>query len=236
MNLKAQKVARGFVEAGLELSYHLSIHEKLALLKSDIPTDRTIAARLLKSESPEIVIEYLIDALKIEKKLYPKIEISKTLTWFGQHSVKPLIKLLGKIGNNQHKKVPESEFKKDNYPLPRDIAARILAHIGISALPELMNSLPCLNIKQVSEAIDAIGFICFYEYSEDVYTVLYQLYNTSPTNDLIKWKLLRAFSSFKESYHLLLEEITLLTNQRLKLEAARSIRLVEKRNTNGVSF
>lgn len=73
-----------------------------------------------------------------------------------------MFEYLGKIGNNQHKVLPSNGFNKNNYPLPRDIIARTLAHMNEVILPELLDVLKSNNILAIREVIDAIGFICFY--------------------------------------------------------------------------
>lgn len=225
---KEQLAQRGFLSADL-YSKFLSYNKQLELLKSPIPTDRTLAARLLKNETKtEEAIEHLITALKKEKKLYPKIEISETLIEYGKPSVPPLITLLGKVGTNQHKAVPEKEFKKDSYPLPRDISSRILAHIGTVALPELLNNLETLDGSQLSEAIDAIGFICFYDYNPDTYEQLLNYYHKNTENGLIQWKIIRAMSAFPESENFLALEKQSQKNERLKKEIERSIAVIKK--------
>lgn len=231
---KEQLEKRGFLSKEFNTgSYDLSLNEKFRLLQSKIPTDRTFAARLLKNENEvKNVIEHLIKALIIEKKLYVKIEISNTLISYGKLSVKPLIKVLGEIGNNQHKVVPEKEFKKKNYPLPRDISSRILAHIGKNALPELLNNLERLDIKQQLEAIDAVGFICFYDYCPNTYELLKKCYLQNSENELIKWKIIRALSGFAESENFLEIEKINHQNKRLKEEIKRSVSLIKKRIEN----
>lgn len=159
--------------------------------------------------------------------MYPKIEISNTLISFGKSSVKPLIKLLGKIGSNQHKTVPDKEFKKDSYPLPRDIAGRTLAHIGKVALSELLKSFETLDLEQKSEAIDTIGFICFYDYQTEAYDILKKCYKQNSESELIKWKIIRAFSGFTESVSLLEMEYKNLLNGRLRKEVDRSLFLIK---------
>jgi len=229
---KEQLEKRGFLPKEFNTdSYDLSFNEKLELLKSKIPTERTLGVRLLKNEiDTKKVIDGLIKTLIFEKKLYPKIEISKSLVACGKQSVKPLIGILGKIGTNQHQIIPEKEFKKDNYPLPRDIASRILAHIGKIALSGLLNNLEKLDVKQLSEAIDAIGFICFYDYCPYTYDVLKKCYLQNSENKLIKWKIIRAFSGFPESERFLDKEKKNLQNARLLKEIERSILLIKKRN------
>lgn len=228
---KEQLEKRGFLSKDFDLtSCELSLEEKLRLLESKIPTERTLAARLLKNETATVeIIDCLINALAKEKKLYPKIEISNTLENFGKPIVKSLITMLGKIGTNQHKVVPEKEFKKDNYPLPRDIAARIIAHIGNEALPDLVSHFATMCYKKKTEAIDAIGYICFYNDNPKIYKLLKACYKSNKDDELIKWKLLRAFSSFHESEVFLRTEKGKLQRKRLQLEIDRSISLIIKR-------
>lgn len=223
---------RGFLSKELKLDvYSLTLNEKIDLLKSKIPTDRTLAARLLKHETDvEYIIAHLITALIKEIKLYSKIEISMVLVSFGKLSVKPLIKTLGEIGANQHKVIPDKEFKKNSYPLPRDIASRILAHIGKAALPELLINLEGMTLKQQSEAIDAIGYICFYNACPEAYQILKKCYLQNATSALIKWKISRAFSAFPESKSFLDMEKQNLQNQKIGKEIERSIALIMKRN------
>lgn len=222
---------RGFLPKKFNIdNYNLTFDEKLNLLESKIPTERTLTARLLKNEiNTGNAVENLIKTLAKEKKLYPKIEISTALISYGELSVKPLIQALGSIGSNQHRGVPIKEFKKDSYPLPRDIASRILAHIGKIALPELLSNLEILDIKQQAEAIDAIGFICFYEYSFEAYEILQKCYIKNSNSELIQWKIIRAFSAFSESKNFLEMEKSNHQNERIKLEIERSISLIRKR-------
>jgi len=220
---------RGFVASGIEKKYlDTTFEQRTGLLKSRRPTDRTLGARLLTKNSDLSAIAYLIDTLIDEKKLYPKIEISNSLVSFGIDAVVPLIGLLGKIGNNQHKVVPETNFKKDNYPLPRDIAGRILVRIGTTAIPDLLKVLDSNDLIKLSEAVDAIGFICFYEHQMNVFGLLRKCMDANVDNNLIKWKLLRAMSAFPESEPFLREQLK-SSNGPLRLEIERSLSLIKKR-------
>jgi hypothetical protein len=87
------------------------LKKKNELLQSGTPADRTLGARLLANSKNDHAIDFLIKAVTIDKKLYPKIEICNSLVSCGQRSIKPLIKILGQVGTNQHRKVPEKEFK-----------------------------------------------------------------------------------------------------------------------------
>ncbi|AOT72470.1 hypothetical protein [Geosporobacter ferrireducens] len=79
--------------------------------------------------------------------------------WIGE-----TIEYLGKVGKNQYKELPDKPFDKNNYPLPRDIISRTICKVGIPALKHLRECLYTGSYEQILEAIDAIGFISFYEY------------------------------------------------------------------------
>ena len=221
---------RGYVADGIEKKYfYLSTEQRTGLLKSDSPVDRTIGARLLFNCAEVSVIEYLIEALVAEKKLYPKIEICNSLVSFGKESVGPLILLLGKIGNNQYREIPKKAFKKTNYPLPRDIVARTITRIGTPALSDLLKCLNSDDLNMLSEAIDAIGHICFYKYSANLYIALKECFDKANINDLIRWKIIRTMSAFPESI-LFLSHLKLTTrNEYFKMEIERSLKLINSR-------
>jgi hypothetical protein len=211
-------------------AYKLNLPEKLDLLKSKVPVTRTLAARLLKDENKSAdIVDALICALTIEDKLYVKIEISEALASCGELAVEPLIRKFGKIGNNQHRFVPEKEFNKSSFPLPRDISARILSGIGLCALPQLLSFIKTARENQLSEAIDAIGFICFYKNEAGVFPVLKSIYDQNNENNLIKWKIIRACSGIPESLDFLKSEEKFLKNAILQNEIKRSIKLSMKK-------
>jgi len=231
-----QLVSRGYLAKGMESEYpDKSLDEKIELLQNEIPTDRTLGARLLVNSKSDKIIGCLINALTVEKKLYCKIEICNSLVSCGQPSIKPLITILGQVGTNQYKKVPEKEFKKDSYPLPRDIAARTLVRFGPTALNELENVLNSRDEKQLSESIDAVGFICFYDYNHDIYTKLADCYSKNDQNNLIRWKIIRAMSGVPESKPFLQEQKKRIYNVRLQREIKRSLLLIEKKSGTPLS-
>jgi len=220
---------RGFIAPEIENKYlDTTFEQRIVLLKSKLPTDRTLGARLLTKNSDLSTIDYLIEALIKEKKLYSKIEICNSLVSFGINAVIPLIGLLGQIGNNQHREVPKIDFKKDNYPLPRDIASRTLIRIGAKAIPDLLKVLDSNNLIKLSEAIDTIGFICFYEPQINVFGFLIKCFDSHVDNNLIKWKIFRAMSAFPESESFLRRQLQLI-NEPLQLEIERSLSLIKKR-------
>ena len=221
---------RGFVIKGVENNYlNTSFEQRIGLIKSNLATDRTLGARLLARSAKVLSIDYLIEALILEQKLYSKIEICNSLVSFGKEAVIPLIALIGKIRNKQYLEIPAVDFKKVNYPLPRDIASRTLIRIGSIALPDLLNFLNCNDQTRISEAIDAIGFICFYENQPEVYKELKNCFYHNSENDLIKWKIFRAMSAFAESESFLNEQKQQLLSERIKSEIERSLLLIKKR-------
>lgn len=205
---------------------YMSLHEKIELLQSKTATNRTLGALLLKENKTSTTVNYLIDALKTEKKLYCKIEICNTLSELKELAVIPLIACLGKIGNNQHKTVPQKAFLKDSYPLPRDIAARTLIRIGEIAIPELLKHLKTKNQRVLSELIDAIGHINFNTTVKNIYPLLKACYLQNNSNELVQWKIIRAMCGVYESKTFLEQQFNKLKNQRLKQEAKRSLRLI----------
>ena len=208
---------------------NISLNEKVKLLESKIAVERTLGARLLENNPTKQTVEHLLEALKKEKKLYSKIEICNTLSELGEIGISPLINNLGQIGKNQHQSVPEKDFKKDSYPLPRDIVSRTLIRIGTKAIPNLLKELEIANESVLSELIDTIGHINFQSKVEGIYEFLKRCYDKNTTNDLIKWKIIRAMSGIKESEKFLNDQYTLLENKRLKSEIKRSLRILKKR-------
>jgi len=219
---------RGYIADGIEQKYpNASFEQRTELLKSNLPCERTLGARLLGTYPDIKAIDYLTNALIKEKKLYSKIEICNSLVSFGKDAVIPLIHLLGKIGTNQHRVLPERSFKKNSYPLPRDIAARILIRIGVTALPDLVAGLSNNDLSMLSELIDTIGFICFYEPQPNLLEPLKNCFYRNEQHDLIKWKIFRAMSAFSESRLFLKGQQEQEDNTRLKSEIERSLSSID---------
>lgn len=224
-----QLKSRGFLAEGLEHKYiNISVQEKHNLLTSTIATNRTLGARLLKEYKTDQTVHLLIKALTKEKKLYSKIEICNTLIELDEITILPLITCLGQIGNNQHKTVPEKEFLKDSYPLPRDIVSRTLIRIGSKAIPKLLNNLKTKNLNLLSELIDTIGHIHFNSKTENIYQPLAQCYHHYKEHSLIQWKIIRAMSGVSESESFLKEQLHQVKNIRIQKEINRSLRLLKQ--------
>jgi hypothetical protein len=228
MKLADRKADRGFVAEGDEIIYAESSNDELIdLLKSRIAIERTIGARLLGSRG-DVSIEYLLIAIKTEEKLYPRLEICRSLAQIGEPSIDGLIQLLGVIGNNQHQTPSDEPFLKESYPLPRDLAARTLISIGQPALPVLCGVLNEDHPAKISEAIDAIGFICSKGGADQYLKTLMTCYNRFKNNDLLRWKLIRAMSSFPESLIFLEKHLSVENNPAIQQEIKRSIRIINK--------
>ena len=226
MNSAKDKDQRGFVVAGDEVSYLLKTNDELLdMLKSQVAVERAIGARILGRRGNEFA-EFLLTALGSEQKLYTKIEICNSLVNFGEYSVTGLVKRLGKIGKNQHRIPAVEPFKKKSYPLPRDIAARTLIRIGPIALPALCEVLKADDPSKISEAIDAIGFICYSGGQDRYLRPLMDCYDTFKSNDLLRWKIIRAMSAFPASLAFLEVQLSIESNPAIKQEIERSIRLI----------
>jgi len=193
---------RGYITVEDTMNYIcFNENELLELLKSKEPYKRTIAVHLLsnQNELDDQIIHLFCKMLLHEKKLYTKIELCNGLTKASVESVKTMVNYLGVIGKNQYKELPNKEFNKKSYPLPRDIIARTLAHMSVEVLPELIKILKTNNIIAIREVIDSIGFICRYNdntYSESILNELITCFNEYTKDEVVRWKIVRAFESF----------------------------------------
>jgi HEAT repeat protein len=226
-------VLRGWVdETSLNDYSSLKVQAIPSLLKSKIPSERTVSAKLISKRNFKQYIPDLCEALKKEKKLYTKLAICEAISDFGKDSIQYLIPLLGIISNNQYKEIPHKIFEKINYPLPRDIAARIIIRIGDAALPYLNKIILNGNRVQILEAVDAIGFISYYSGNTGSLQLMIKLYKTSVGNDeLLEWKIVRALEAFNNS-----EVISILQhicvnhkNESIRAEAARSLKQIKNK-------
>ena len=223
--------SRGFVDK-FQIDYDVSVTSLENLLTSETPEKRTLAAIIIQEKNIFCLIPNLISALKIEKKLYSKIAISETLINFEEKSIEPLIPLLGQIGNNQHQKLPKAPFKKDNYPLPRDIVARILSQMGVDVISILLNAVDRMLRDQLLESIDVMGNITYYSQNTDSLIFLLDLFEKNKNDKLMIWKIIRAFSSFSEAKVIeILEKI--INDSKIEQhvwEAKRSLCLIKRRS------
>jgi HEAT repeat protein len=218
-----QLESRGYVSKKQENPFlNEDIDSLISLLNNPIPMNRTLAAQAIAMGKNVNAIPYLYKALQKETKLYSKLAINDALISFGEAAVEEGIKLLGTTGNH-YKSVPKELFKKVNYPLPRDIIVRVLMRIGPDAMPQLVAFLKRGKEKQIAEAIDAIGYITYYNEGCNVYNDLIECFNKYSDNELILWKIYRALSACPQGRNFLEKQLTKETNERLKDEIKRSL-------------
>jgi hypothetical protein len=201
----------------------------LSLLRSEKPVERTCAAiHLHRSPNPNAIDE-LCEQLSIEKQLYPKLAMCEVLAECAELSIKPLIALLGKIGNNHETKIPETGFYKVSYPLPRDISARTICRFGSVAILPLEKFIETSkNNKAISQAIDAYGHILYTNKIERSSAILQNLNKKYPENDFLKYKIAQCLSGFHDEWakDFLLETLHKGCNG-LRLGALRSLTLLK---------
>jgi hypothetical protein len=232
-----QLQSRGYINVKDTNDYaHFSKNELLELLKSKEAYKRTIGINLLSNEGKlnNEMINLFCNMLLHEKKLYTKIELCNALSKASIESVKVMVNYLGVIGNNQYTELPNKEFNKKSYPLPRDIIARTLAHMSVEVLSELVVVLKTNNIIAIREAIDAIGFICFYNqncYGKSILEDLILCFNQYIHDDIVRWKIVRAFESFDSKVVLdILMNIEENDNKlTIRQEAKRSLNIISGR-------
>lgn len=189
-----------------------SQRELLALLDHKDAVPRTAAASLLQM-TPETEIPIavaLVQRLSIEKCLYTRLAICEALEKGDRETTLQMIPFLGKIGTNQHKKLPDRVSQKKSYPLPRDIIARSLAKMPPEVFPILLHVLQENDPEIICEVLDAIGFMAFYhlqlstpEHAEAVFAVIERYQD----NRLLLWKAIQCLCAFpsQKTERLLLE-------------------------------
>ncbi|MBH0099989.1 hypothetical protein I6E68_12680 [Salinibacterium sp. NSLL150] len=232
----SQLRGRGFLrDEDLDASRHLSAAELTRQLDSTDAVERSAAVRLLsRAAGPDASLDQLfVERLTRETKLYTKLELCEALQAGGQETAQRLIPLLGAIGRNQHEQPSTEAFKKTSYPLPRDIVARVLARMDPVVLPPLIAAVVDGPRTRAVEAIDAVGFLCFYSAVTTpdrlaALNALTEKLRGNPDDELMQWKIVRALESFNHpNAKLLLERLVAgSTNPVIVQEAQRSLALV----------
>lgn len=158
---------RGYIEnSDLREFKELDKTELIKLLHDKVPIHRSAAARVigLKYGAGEAEIaKILLEQLYKEKKLYTRLEICTALESGNSITAKKMIPYIGKIGNNQHRVLPDRPSLKRSYPLPRDLIVRSLARMKREIMPVLMEVLDSNDTDKIREVLDAIGFLAFYD-------------------------------------------------------------------------
>lgn len=201
----------------------------LSLLRSEKPVERTCAAIHLQKFQNPLVVSGLCEQLSDEKKLYSKLAVCETLAKCSELSIKPLIELLGKIGNNHETEIPGAGFFKVSFPLPRDISARTICRLGSIAILPLEKFIESSKDKKaIAQAVDAYGHILYSNKIERPSSTLQKLSEKYPENDFIKYKITRCLSGFRGEWAKeFLLEILQKGCSGLRLEALRSLTLLK---------
>ena len=209
----------------------------IQLLDSSIPTERTIAVRLLAQngmvKEPEVA-KRLLERLSREKCPYPKMEIQRALQQGGKDTAQQMTTYLGQIRSGQYKHLPRKCSDKNGYPMPRDLIARILGKMDEEIYPILAATLAKKDILVLREAVDAVGFFLFYHpqiNSDTALENLLKLRETCATDAVLQWKILTALSAFpqQESIQVLSQSAEESRRRLFRQEAERSLYLIENR-------
>lgn len=195
---------RGYIN-NLDLSeYSIFTTEELYhLADSKLAFERTIAFHLLAQKiniNEKRFVALLLSKLKREKELYTKIEICSILEKGNKDTCRMITEYLGKIGDNQHQEIPETVSKKNSFPLPRDIIARILGRMNPENIEVLLEILKSGDVFQISEDLDAIGFMVFYNRSLETYdnfVCIKEAIEAHKHIPLIVWKGVLCLSAFR---------------------------------------
>ena len=229
---------RGFIEENDVLDFnHLSNSDLLNLLNSTHSYERTIAVRLLFQRKQYYDLEItklLLVKLSNEKSLYTKLEICKLLEHGNLATAKLMTSYLGIIGNNQYTCLPENVSRKKSYPLPRDIIARSLARMSFEVITTLEDVLLSNNEPKISEAVDALGFMLFYNQDKlniSYYNLVLSTMQKYHYNDLIYWKCITCLSAFNSVKNIALLKRVLVSDKPklIREEASRSLKILQQR-------
>lgn len=227
---------RGFAPEGEELKYTESGEQVVMKLLSDRDAyKRTIGIRLISKNKKEKYLPLLCKMLEKENKLYTKIALCECLEEYGETAIPYLIPLLGTIGDNQHKEIKIADLDKKSYPLPRDIAARVLIRIGPGVFPGLRKILKDnKNRDRISEAIDVIGHVTWNFHDCSMEDVLVDFYYKNIQDEFLVWKLIRSFQSFhsKQIKDILEDTVKNHGHEVIVKEAKRSLDRIKSNSEN----
>jgi len=224
----AARARRGQVDPGAAQAVRaLDDAALIRLLDAAAPQQRAAAARELGRRTCLQAVEPLCQRLCRETALYARLNICAALEGIGLPAVPALAAQLGRIGRNQHERLPAAGFYKQSYPLPRDLAARTLGRIGPPAAPALVAVLRGGERCAIREALDACGWIAAHHPGAVALDALLAVHQQHPDDEVIVWKVLRTLQAFAQpAAQALLAEAALHAPQpALRWEAVRSLGL-----------
>ena len=225
---------RGFIENDdIDKCIDLKYDELIKRVNSKVAEERTVAIHILFNKfglEHETFIQAILEQLCDEKCLYTKLKICEVLQTGDIFVVEKMIPFLGKIGNNQHRKLPEKISEKISYPLPRDIIARTLGKMDIVILQVLLKVFESNDKYSIYEVLDAVGFLVFYNNevaNSTLFNKIILLLERYNDDELMLWKVIICLSAFplmecKEFLLSLLQS----NNSIIKEEVERSLKLI----------
>lgn len=227
---------RGFID-DIDTVYYQKCnnHELFKMLNSNKAYDRTSAIRILSKRVPiDDLSLVLLDLLTKETALYTKLELSDALAKGTPKTCRMMIPYLGIIGSNQYKSIPDKVSKKISYPLPRDIIARTISRMSVDCFDVMLEVLDSGDLTKISEGLDAIGFMAFYNKELKHLEHFNQIKDVTMKyrdNKLILWKCITCFSAFplEESKQYLQLLKASESHSTILLEIERSLKLISER-------
>lgn len=228
---------RGYIEED-DISLYLKKgkEELIALLSDTIPSVRSSAVKALSLScdmNDETLADIILSKLIKEKSLYTRIEMGAALERGGIVTAEKMVAYIGKIGKNQHTKLPERPSKKISFPLARDFIARSLARMDVKVMPVMISVLDSEDEAKISEILDAIGYMAFYntrvaklEYANKIIDTI-KMYEK---NEIIYWKGILCLSGFpwRTTVAFLGGVLERGANSIFEEEAKRSLRLIKR--------
>lgn len=211
-----------------------SQRELLDLIHADTAVVRTASAHNLSVThgNKRLVAAELLKQLCSEKCLYTKIALCQCLEKGGMDTAKQMVCYLGRIGRNQHKRLPARVSMKKSFPLPRDIIARSLGRMSPTVFPVLTDVLQSGDMDKIIEALDAIGYMTYNNQqlaAEINAQAVYDVMGKYPDDKLLQWKAIVCLSVYPSMKTKRVLEGFVNQNGLLGEEAKRSISLINAR-------
>jgi len=229
---------RGLPEkSNIEKYNNSSIEDLFQMANSSVAIDRSVAIILLRTKGlneDALYIKLLLERLSVEKALYTKLEICKSLETGKDKMAKAMCNYWGKIGNNQHTSIPDAVSRKKSYPLPRDIISRTFGRMDKSVCYVLLQQLESENRMKICEAIDSIGYMVYYNpesANSNIFSKLKETFDKYKDDELIIWRITLCCSVFpiKESKELLRQIRNISIHPTIKREIERSVSLINRK-------
>lgn len=223
-----------FHQEDIEQIKNLKEEELMELINSPVAATRSAAVHILSQRgfiNQEEFVGKLLLQLTNEKCLYTKIEICEALEQGDSKTAANMVEYLSRIGKNQHVFLPDKVSRKISFPCPRDIIARSLGRMNPSILPVLVEVLYSGDTDRISEVLDAIGRMVFYNQdlvNHELLQHITKTMDTYVTNIIIYWKCILCLSAFplQETKEIL--KLIIATNELeiIQCEAKRSLNLI----------